>query len=83
MVRMPREMMEISIKQYGNMVTASIPEGSSLDRIMIALKGLVVAAGFHPVNADQEMLIDEWGISEAFSQVADKPEKSELDSFDD
>lgn len=83
MVRMPREMMEISIKQYGNVVSASIPEDSSLDRIMIALKGLVVASGFHPVNADQEMLINGWGISEAFCQVADKPEKSELDNYDD
>ena len=83
MVRMPREMMEISIKQYGNEVSASIPEGSSLDRIMIALKGLVVAAGFHPVNADQHMLPDDWGISEAFSQTDEKPKTSEFDNYDE
>lgn len=83
MVRMPRELMKISIEQYGNEVSASIPEDSSLDRIMIALKGLVVAAGFHPVNADQHMLPDEWGISEAFSKTAEKPTTSEFDNFDE
>jgi len=82
MVRLPREMMEISIKQYGNIVSAEIPEGSDLDRVMIALKGLVVAAGFHPVNADQEMLVNDWGVSEVFSKIQ-KPDSSDFDKYDD
>ena len=71
MVRMPREMMELSIKQYGNIVRAEIPEGSDLKRVMIALKGLVVAAGFHPVNVDQEVMVDDWALSKVFSETTE------------
>lgn len=54
--------MKITIEQYGNSVSADIPDESDLERVIIALKGLLVASGFHPSTADRELLIGEWGL---------------------
>lgn len=54
--------MKIVIEQYGNSVIADIPDESDIDRVIIALKGLLVASGFHPESADRELLIGEWGL---------------------
>ena len=53
--------MKITIEQFGASVSAEIPDDSDLERVIIALKGLVVAAGFHPISADTELLIGDWG----------------------
>ena len=54
--------MKIVIEQYGNSVSAEIPDESTLERVIIALKGLVVAAGFHPETADRELIPGDWGL---------------------
>lgn len=54
--------MKITIEQYGNSVSAEIPDESTMERVIIALKGLVVAAGFHPETADRELIPGDWGL---------------------
>ena len=54
--------MKITIEQYGNSVSAEIPDESTMERVIIALKGLLVAAGYHPESADRELLVGEWGL---------------------
>lgn len=54
--------MKIVIEQYGNSVSAEIPDESTMERVIIALKGLLVAAGYHPESADRELLVGEWGL---------------------
>lgn len=55
--------MKITIEQYGNSVSADIPDESDLERVIIALKGLVVAAGYHPTTADLELIPGDWGLA--------------------
>ena len=55
--------MKITIEQYGNSVSADIPDESDLGRVIIALKGLVVAAGYHPTTADLELIPGDWGLA--------------------
>ena len=54
--------MKIVIEQYGSSVSADIPDESDIERVIIALKGLVVAAGFHPETADRELIPGDWGL---------------------
>lgn len=54
--------MKITIEQYGNSVSADIPDESTMERVIIALKGLLVAAGYHPESADRELMPGEWGL---------------------
>ena len=55
--------MKITIEQYRNSVSAEIPDESTFDRVIIALKGLVVAAGYHPETADRELIPGDWGLA--------------------
>lgn len=54
--------MKITIEQYGNSVSAEIADESDFERFIIALKGLVVAAGYHPETADRELIPGDWGL---------------------
>jgi hypothetical protein len=54
--------MKITIEQYGNSVSAEIPDESTMERVIIALKGLAVAAGFHPETVDRELIPGDWGL---------------------
>ena len=59
--------MKITIENLGANFSADIADDCTLDHVLIALKGLLVAAGFHPVNVDQEIIPNDWAISEVFS----------------
>jgi hypothetical protein len=59
--------MKISINNLGAEFSANIADDCTLEQVMIALKGLLVAAGFHPVSVDNEVIPNDWAISEVFS----------------
>ena len=54
--------MKITIEQFGNSVSADIADESDFERVIVALKGLLVAAGFHPETADRELIPGDWGL---------------------
>lgn len=59
--------MKITITNYDATFSADILNEADLGQVLIALKGLLVASGFHPVNVDQELIPNDWAISEVFS----------------
>lgn len=59
--------MKISITNRDATFSADILDDAQLEQVLIALKGLLVASGFHPVTVDQEIIPDDWAISDAFS----------------
>ena len=54
--------MKITIEQYGNSVSADIADEGDFERFIIAIKGLAVAAGFHPETVDRELITGDWGL---------------------
>lgn len=54
--------MKITIEHYGISVSAEIADQSDFERVIVALKGLLVAAGFHPETADRELIPGDWGL---------------------
>lgn len=54
--------MKITIEQYGNSVSADIADEGDFERFIIAIKGLAVAAGFHPETVDRELIPGDWGL---------------------
>ena len=45
--------MKITIENLGAEFSSDIADDCTLDQVLIAMKGLLVAAGFHPVTVDQ------------------------------
>ena len=56
--------MKIAITNYGRDYSVEIEEGADIGDTMDALKGLLVAVGFHPATVDQYILPNEWGLDE-------------------
>ena len=59
--------MKITIENLGAEFSADIADDCALDQVLITVKGLLVAAGFHPVTVDQEIIPNDWAISEVFN----------------
>lgn len=56
--------MKIVITSYDSEFRAEIPDASTLEELLSAIKGLIVTAGFPPTLADQHILRNGWGLDE-------------------
>ena len=58
--------MKITIEAYGNKFVGELSEGSDIQEVTSAVKGLLVAAGYHPVTVDEiydPHSTDSWNIT--------------------
>ena len=58
--------MKITIESHGSVFTGELNEGCDIHDVTIAVKGLLVASGYHPVTVDEiydPLMTDSWNIS--------------------